>query len=83
MRRVLPLFAVLVCLASTVLGTIFGTVRGIVHDPQHRPVSDAKVRLQAKQSAYTQTAQTDAEGQFHFDAVPLGAYTVTVSQSGF
>jgi outer membrane receptor protein involved in Fe transport len=83
MRRVLPLFAVLVCLASAALGTVFGTVRGIVHDPQHRPVSDANVLLQAKQSAYTQTAQTDAEGQFHFDAVPLGAYTVTVSQAGF
>src|SRR5580698_4744005 len=83
MRRVLPLFAVLSFLGSAAWGTIFGTVRGIVHDPQHRPVSDAKVVLAAKQSAYAQTVQTDAEGQFHFDAVPLGAYTVTVSQTGF
>jgi len=66
-----------------VLGTVFGTVRGIVHDPQHRPLSDATVTLQAKQSAFTQTFQTDAEGQFHFDAVPLGTYVVTVSQAGF
>ncbi len=83
MRRVLPLFAVLFFLGSVALGTIFGTVRGIVHDPQHRPVSDAKVILQAKQSAYTQTLQTDDDGQFHFDAVPLGSYIVTVSQAGF
>jgi hypothetical protein len=83
MRRAFPLFAVLFFLASAAFGTIFGTVRGIVHDPQHRPVSDAKVTLQANQSAYTLSAQTDAEGQFHFDAVPLGAYTVTVSQGGF
>src|ERR1035438_5780537 len=83
MRRVIPLLAVLFFLSSAALGTIFGTVRGIVHDPQHRPVSDAKVTLQAKKSAYTQTMQTDAEGQFHFDAVPLGGYTVTVSQAGF
>jgi outer membrane receptor protein involved in Fe transport len=83
MRRVLSLFAVLSFLGSAAWGTVFGTVRGIVHDPQHRPVSDAKVVLQAKQSAYTQTVQTDAEGQFHFDAVALGAYTVTVSQTGF
>jgi outer membrane cobalamin receptor len=83
MRRVIPLLAVLFFLSSAALGTIFGTVRGIVHDPQHRPVSDAKVTLQAKKSAYTQTMQTDGEGQFHFDAVPLGGYTVTVSQSGF
>jgi outer membrane cobalamin receptor len=65
------------------IGTIFGTVRGIVHDPQHRPVSGATVTLQAKQSALTQTFQTGDDGQFHFDAVPLGSYVVTVSQAGF
>jgi outer membrane receptor protein involved in Fe transport len=63
--------------------TVFGTVRGIVHDPQHRPVADAQVILKAKNSDYTQTAQTDAEGQFHFDAVPLGEYVVTVSNPAF
>ena len=83
MRRAIPLFAVLFFLASFAYGTIFGTVRGIVHDPQHRPVSDAKVVLQANQSAYNQSVQTDSEGQFHFDAVPLGGYTVTVSENGF
>jgi outer membrane receptor protein involved in Fe transport len=83
MRRAIPLFAVLFFLASAAFGTIFGTVRGIVYDPQHRPVSDAKVILQAKESAYTQSVQTDTEGQFHFDAVPLGRYSVTVSQGGF
>jgi outer membrane receptor protein involved in Fe transport len=83
MRRVLPLLVALFCLGSAALGTIFGSVRGIVHDPQHRPVSDAKVVLQAEKSNYLQTVQTDAEGQFHFDAVPLGEYAVTVSQTGF
>jgi outer membrane receptor protein involved in Fe transport len=83
MRRAIPLFAALFLFGSMVLGTVFGTVRGIVHDPQHRPLSDATVTLQAKQSAFTQSFQTDAEGQFHFDAVPLGTYVVTVSQAGF
>src|SRR6202171_3264313 len=83
MRRVLPFWGVLLCFGSAAFGTIFGTVRGIVHDPQHRPVLDAKVVLQAKTSAYTQELQTDADGQFHFDAVPLGEYLVTVSQTAF
>ena len=83
MRRALPLFAALFFLGSMALGTIFGTVRGVVHDPQHRPVSGATVTLQAKQSAFTQTFQTGDDGQFHFDAVPLGSYVVTVSQAGF
>ena len=83
MRRVLKLVALLLVLGSAVLGTIFGTVRGIVHDPQHRPVSDAQVLLKAKSSDYTQTLHTDAEGKFQFDAVPLGQYSVAVSQVAF
>ena len=81
MQRTLKLFAVLFFFGCATFGTIFGTVRGIVHDPQHRPVPDAKITLKAKTSDYIQTVQTDAEGQFHFDAVPLGEYTVNVSQS--
>src|SRR5712664_1016900 len=83
MRGVLKLLAALLFLSVPTLATIFGTVRGIVHDPQHRPVADATVTLKAKTSDYAQTAQTDAEGGFHFDAVPLGEYSVTVSQGGF
>jgi len=81
MQRTLKLFAALFFFGGATFGTIFGTVRGIVHDPQHRPVPDAKITLKAKTSDYIQTVQTDAEGQFHFDAVPLGEYTVNVSQS--
>ena len=72
MQRILKLVAVLLFCGSAAFGTIFGTVRGIVHDPQHRPVPDATVVLKAKASDYTQTVQTGADGQFHFDAVPVG-----------
>jgi outer membrane receptor protein involved in Fe transport len=75
--------AVLLCLGCSILGTVFGTVRGIVHDPQHRPVADAQVTLRARASDFSQTATTDANGEFHFDAVPLGRYTIEVSQTGF
>lgn len=83
MRGVLKLLAALLFLSMPGMATIFGTVRGIVHDPQHRPVADATVTLKAKTSDYTQTMQTDTEGGFHFDAVPLGEYSVTVLQAGF
>src|ERR1700742_4569259 len=83
MRRVLPFLAALLFFGGGALATIFGTVRGIVHDPQHRPVTNAQVTLQARKSAYTQTVQPDDEGQFHFDAVPLGEYSVKVVQAGF
>ena len=39
--------------------------------------------LKAKTSDYSQQVQTDNEGQFHFDAVPVGEYDVEVTQSAF
>jgi len=82
MRRVLFLAVFLICAAGA-LATVFGTVRGIVHDPQHRPVPDIKIVLKALASDYSQTTQTDASGEFHFDAVPLGQYAVNVSDPTF
>jgi len=83
MLRVGKAFAVLLLLGGSAFGTIFGTVRGIVHDPQHRPVPSAQVVLKAKSSEYTQTTQTDSEGQFHFDSVPIGEYTINVTDPAF
>jgi hypothetical protein len=70
-------------LAGASLATVFGTVRGIVHDPQHRPVDGIRVVLKATTSEFTLDARTDDAGQFHFDAVPLGEYTVAVSDANF
>jgi outer membrane receptor protein involved in Fe transport len=83
MRRVLWFVLLFLPLAGAALATVFGTVRGIVHDPQHRPVSGIQVVLKAKASEFSLTAITDDAGQFHFDAVPLGEYTVAVSDSNF
>src|SRR5437762_3587919 len=76
-------FAVFLFIALPVFATVFGTVRGIVHDPQHRPVPNVTVTLKARTSSYTQTSQTDANGEFHFDAVLLGEYRVTASAALF
>ncbi len=69
--------------ASTAHATVFGEIQGIVHDPQHRPIAGAKVVLESAASALSQTAETDRDGAFRFQAVPFGAYKVTVSHSGF
>lgn len=75
--------SILLFLASTALATVFETVRGVVHDFQHRPILGANLVLKAKNSDYNQSAITDADGQFTFDAVPLGEYSISVSSSGF
>ncbi len=70
-------------LTSTAAATVFGNIRGVVHDPQHQPVNAAHATLQATDSAYKLTDDTGANGEFHFDAVPLGRYTITVEAAGF
>ena len=69
--------------ASSAHATVFGEIQGIVHDPQHRPVAGAKVVLKSGSSAQSQTMATDRNGAFRFQTVPFGAYTITVTQSGF
>lgn len=74
---------ILVLSGNLALATIFGSVRGIVHDPQHRPVEGALVTLQSTSSDWAKTAKTDASGEFSFNAVSIGKYTVTVANPGF
>ena len=69
--------------ASAAYAGIFGQVRGIVHDPQHRPVSGARVEVRAAHSSFVVTAITGQDGSFILSSVPLGDYTVAVSQTGF
>jgi outer membrane receptor protein involved in Fe transport len=63
--------------------TIFGSIRGIVHDPQHRPIAGAQVKLQSRTSHWEHSAQTDQDGVFQFDAVPIGEYTIMITRAGF
>jgi hypothetical protein len=62
---------------------IYGAIRGVVHDPQHRPVQGAMVMLKAKSSDWAKTTNTDANGEFQINAVPLGDYSVAIASPGF
>lgn len=77
------LAAVLLVSATATLANVVGSVRGIVHDPQHRPVPGASIQLHAVDSAWTQSAQSNADGEFTFPTVPVGVYTVAVSAPNF
>ena len=50
----------------------FRKIQGVVHDPLHRPVSGAAVKLQAATSDWSQTARTDDNGEVtNLRPVPL------------
>jgi hypothetical protein len=70
-------------LATAAGATIFGSVRGIVHDPQHRPVQGAMVMLKAKSSDWVKSTNTNANGEFELQAIPIGEYSISIASPGF
>ena len=82
-RLKLLAFAAVVLLAPAAFASVYGAIRGVVHDPQHRPIQDAMVMLKAKSSEWAKSVTTDATGEFQFNAVPLGDYSVSVAGKGF
>ncbi|HLI86373.1 MAG TPA: TonB-dependent receptor [Bryobacteraceae bacterium] len=72
-----------VAAAGVLNATIFGRIQGIVHDPQHRPVGGAAVKLQSVTSEWMQTTVTNDNGEFQFPSVPVGDYKVAVTQPQF
>jgi hypothetical protein len=81
-KTIILLLALLLA-AVAAFANDYGGVRGIVHDPQHRPIQSAMVMLKAKMSDWAKTATTDANGEFQFNAVPLGEYSVSLASTGF
>jgi hypothetical protein len=82
-HRVLLFLAIFLVGVIAALATVFGNVRGVVHDPQHRPVSDATVKIKSATSDWSHTVQSDQDGTFSFTAVPVGDYLVSVTKNGF
>ncbi|PYV66609.1 MAG: hypothetical protein DMG97_16165 [Acidobacteria bacterium] len=66
-------------LAQTFRGTILGTVI----DPQGAVVAGAKVTVHNVNTGLERTTQTSADGSYSLPELPIGTYTVTVTQSGF
>jgi hypothetical protein len=60
-----------------------GTVTGIVADPNGAVVPNAAVTIANPVTGYKRTANTEADGSFHFNDVPPNNYQLTVSAAGF
>lgn len=59
------------------------SVTGIVHDPQHRPLPGAQVMLEGSAPFAARSSASDANGEFQFNDVPDGSYTLRVSAASF
>jgi outer membrane cobalamin receptor len=83
--RKLALLCLLLFFSDAIVAraAIFSQIRGVVHDPQHRPISGARIELHAANSAFTKIAVTAQDGSFTLPSISLGDYSLTISQTGF
>jgi outer membrane receptor protein involved in Fe transport len=57
-------------------------IHGTVYDPEGRAVPDAQVTLLGAMTVLAQT-QTNSQGEFRFDGLDAGDYTIATSVAGF
>ena len=70
--------------APTVTAQTFrGTILGTVTDPSGAVVSGAKVTVRNVATGLERTTETSADGSYSVPELPIGTYTVTITQSGF
>jgi len=81
--RVLMLAFVVLAAATLAAQTFRGTILGTVMDPSGAVVSGAKVAARNVATGLERATQTSADGSYSIPELPIGTYTVTVSQSGF
>ncbi|MGA8313850.1 MAG: TonB-dependent receptor, partial [Terriglobales bacterium] len=82
--RVRIILAFFVLASISLFGQTFrGTVLGTVTDASGAVVSGAKVVVRNVNTGQERTAQTSADGSYSVPELPIGTYTVTISQSGF
>jgi outer membrane receptor protein involved in Fe transport len=80
--RLIPVFIVLV--VSSLFGQTFrGTILGTVSDQSGAVVAGATITVKNVATGLERTTQTSTDGSYAIPELPIGTYTVTVSQAGF
>src|SRR5882762_3684627 len=63
--------------------TDVGSARGTVTDEQGGTVAGAKVTITNTYTAYTRSENTDTSGNYGFQSLPVGRYSLSVAKQGF
>jgi hypothetical protein len=84
--RTILIFTLLVGLLATAslsAQTFRGTILGTVTDPSGAVLPGAKVTVKNTGTGLERTTETSADGSYSLPELPIGTYTVTVTQTGF
>lgn len=79
----LSLVFVLLAAASLSAQTFRGTILGTVTDASGAVVAGAKVSVKNTATGLERSTTTSADGSYSLPELPIGAYDVTVTQTGF
>jgi hypothetical protein len=83
MKLRLAMVFILLTAATLVAQTFRGTVLGTVTDPTGKLVSGATVKVRNAGTGLERTTTTSADGSYAVPELPIGTYSVTITQSGF
>ena len=73
-----------ILLSALVVGQTFrGTILGTITDPSGNLVAGATVKVRNNGTGLERTATTGNDGSYAIPELPVGTYTVTVTQTGF
>jgi len=64
-------------------GAGVGSARGTVTDEKGASVGGAQVTITNRDTAYSRSQQTSADGNYGFQSLPIGRYSLKVSKGGF
>src|SRR5271163_4094023 len=83
MRARIVLVFVFLAAVSLSAQTFRGTILGTVTDPSGAVVAGAKVTVKNAGTGLERSTGTSADGSYALPELPIGTYTVTVTQTGF
>jgi hypothetical protein len=83
MRARIILFSILLAAVSLSAQTFRGTILGSVTDPSGAVLPGAKVTVKNTGTGLERSTETSADGSYAVSELPIGTYSVTVTQAGF
>lgn len=81
--RLAVVLLLLVFAANLTAQTFRGGIQGTVTDPTGAAIAGAQVTVTNLDTRFSRTVVSDSQGNYTVTELPLGSYSVTVSQTGF
>ena len=83
LRASILLILVTLVMSNIIRADVTGSILGVVHDPTSAVVAGVQITVTNVETNQSQSAQSDAAGQYRFLALPAGNYRLEATATGF